>query len=212
MIQATAVIAQAMGNGIGVVGRKHRCAFREGISLCKGTAMVGNKSAGVTLVIGGAKSGKSRHAQSLAEACGGDPVFIATAQAFDPEMTERIARHRADRDDHWRTVEAPLLLADAITAADYENTVILVDCLTLWASNLLLGEEDIEAHLDALNAALAACRGPVVLVTNEVGWGIVPDNRLARKFRDIAGRINQSVAAHADRVTMVVAGLPFPLK
>jgi adenosylcobinamide kinase/adenosylcobinamide-phosphate guanylyltransferase len=162
------------------------------------------------LVLGGARSGKSRHAQALAEACSGLRVFVATAQAFDAEMVERIARHRADRDAGWRTIEAPLALPDAIAAAGVG--VILVDCLTLWASNLLLGDADDEAATVALLAALAATPARVVLVSNEVGWGIVPDNALARRFRDVAGRINQRVAAAADRVDLVVAGLAMRLK
>ncbi|MDR6788297.1 adenosylcobinamide kinase/adenosylcobinamide-phosphate guanylyltransferase [Sphingomonas sp. BE138] len=162
------------------------------------------------LVLGGARSGKSRHAQALAEGCAGAHVFVATAQAFDDEMRERIARHRADRDTRWRTVEAPVALAEAV--ADVCDGVVLVDCLTLWASNLLLGEADDEAATAALVAALAATPARVVLVANEVGWGIVPDNALARRFRDVAGRINQRVAAAVDRVDLVVAGLAMRLK
>ena len=166
----------------------------------------------VTLVIGGARSGKSRHAQALAERGTGDRVFIATAQPFDAEMRDRIARHQAERDGQWRTVEAPVLLAEAIAAADGPDTTLLVDCLTLWASNLLLAEEDVDGHLRALSETLKTVQADVVLVTNEVGWGIVPDNALARRFRDVAGLINQSVAAGADRVDLVVAGLPLHLK
>lgn len=164
------------------------------------------------LVLGGARSGKSRHAQACAEADGGARVFIATAQPFDAEMVDRIAHHRADRDARWRTVEAPLELAAAIRDADAADTVLLVDCLTLWASNLLLSDGDPDAATDALVAAMADVRGRLVLVSNEVGWGIVPDNALARRFRDVAGRINQRVAARADRVELIVAGLPIALK
>ncbi len=162
------------------------------------------------LVLGGARSGKSRHAQALAEACSGPRAFIATAQAFDAEMVERIARHRADRDADWRTIEAPLALPEAIAMAD--TAVILVDCLTLWASNLLLGDADADEATAALLAALVATSARVMLVSNEVGWGIVPDNALARRFRDVAGRINQRVAAAVDRVDLVVAGLAMRLK
>ncbi len=162
------------------------------------------------LVLGGARSGKSRHAQALAEACPGPRAFIATAQAFDAEMVERIARHRADRDADWRTIEAPLALPEAIAMAD--TAVILVDCLTLWASNLLLGDADTDEATAALLAALVATPARVMLVSNEVGWGIVPDNALARRFRDVAGRINQRVAAAVDRVDLVVAGLAMRLK
>ncbi|MEG3165999.1 bifunctional adenosylcobinamide kinase/adenosylcobinamide-phosphate guanylyltransferase [Sphingomonas sp. PB2P19] len=164
------------------------------------------------LVLGGARSGKSRHAQAVAEARGDRLVFIATAQAFDDEMRERIARHRSDRDARWRTVEAPLALAEAIRTADGEGVVILVDCLTLWASNLLLGDHDIDAAVDALVSTIAAARGTIVLVSNEVGYGIIPDNALARRFRDAAGILNQRVAAAADRVYLVAAGLPLRLK
>lgn len=175
--------------------------------------MTGRMTERVTLVLGGARSGKSRRAQALAEAAPVDRrVFIATAQAFDAEMRERIDRHRADRDARWRTVEAPLDLAAAIAAADAPGALLLVDCLTLWTSNLLLADQPLDPALDALCAALAAARGRVVLVSNEVGWGIVPDNALARRFRDLAGIVNQRVAAAADRVELVVAGLPMVLK
>lgn len=160
------------------------------------------------LVLGGARSGKSRHAQAVAEAIGGRLTYIATAQAFDGEMAERIARHRADRDARWTTIEAPLDLAGAIAAADAPGGVILVDCLTLWTSNLLLGDRDAEAAVAALLAAMAAVAGRLILVANETGLGIVPDNALARRFRDLAGTINQRVSASACAVDFVLAGLP----
>lgn len=162
-------------------------------------------------VLGGARSGKSRHAQALAEAAaasgGARLIYIATAQAFDEEMVDRIARHRADRDARWRTVDAPIELADALVTADTEDTVILVDCLTLWMSNLLLADQDIAARTDDLVSALAQLAGRVILVSNEVGLGIVPDNALARRFRDAAGRLHQQVAAQVESVDMVMAGL-----
>ncbi len=164
------------------------------------------------LVLGGARSGKSRHAQQVAEARRGDHVFIATAQAFDGEMVDRIARHRADRDGRWRTVEAPIALSSAIREADGAGVVMLVDCLTLWASNLLLGDHAIDPAVDDLVATIAAAQATIVLVSNEVGFGIVPDNALARRFRDVAGILNQRVAAVAERVELVVAGLPMRLK
>nr|WP_317891970.1 bifunctional adenosylcobinamide kinase/adenosylcobinamide-phosphate guanylyltransferase [uncultured Sphingomonas sp.] len=170
------------------------------------------RSGRTMLVLGGARSGKSRYAQGLAEASGGRLVFIATAQAFDDEMTDRIRRHQADRDGRWTTVEASVDLAGAIAAADDADAVVLVDCLTLWASNLLLGEEDAEARLAQLLAALKRARGQVLLVANEVGLGIVPDNALARAFRDLAGTINQRVAAVVDQVHMTVAGIPIIVK
>ena len=164
------------------------------------------------LVLGGARSGKSRHAQAAAETAGGELVFIATAQALDQEMAERIDRHRADRGPVWRTREAALDLAEAIGAEDRPGTVILVDCLTLWVSNLLLCNHDIQAATDALVAALSTASARVILVANEVGFGIVPDKRLARLFRDAAGTVNQRVAAAVSQVDLVVAGLPLRLK
>lgn len=164
------------------------------------------------LVLGGARSGKSRHAQGRAEALAGKLIYLATAQAFDQEMRERIALHRADRGPRWSTVEAPLELAEAITICSTPETVVLVDCLTLWASNLMLAQRDTAAATQGLLRAVSAARGPVILVSNEVGLGIVPDNALARRFRDVAGRINQEVAASVDEVVMMFAGLPLVLK
>ena len=167
-------------------------------------------------VLGGARSGKSRHAQGLAEAAATDHatrlVYIATAQAFDGEMTERIARHRAERDERWRTVEAPLALAAAIVEADAPDGVILVDCLTLWASNLMLAEADAETAIAALLDAIGRVAGRLVLVTNEVGMGIVPDNAMARRFRDLAGMLNQRVAAAVETVDLAVSGLTIRMK
>lgn len=160
------------------------------------------------LVLGGARSGKSRHAQNVAEAIGGELVYVATAQALDAEMEERIARHRADRDARWRTVEAPLELAGAIALNDAPNTAILVDCLTLWASNLLLGELDTESAVAGVIDVVGRVKGRLILVSNETGLGIVPDNALARRFRDLAGRINQRVAAAVGSVDFVLAGIP----
>ncbi|MBQ1498372.1 MAG: bifunctional adenosylcobinamide kinase/adenosylcobinamide-phosphate guanylyltransferase [Sphingomonas sp.] len=163
-------------------------------------------------VLGGARSGKSRYAQQRAEALAGRHVFIATAEAWDAEMAERIARHRADRDTRWETVDAPRDLAAALDAASGTGAVVLVDCLTLWASNLLLADADMEEATDELRAAIARFDGGLILVANETGFGIVPDNALARRFRDAAGRINQAVAATADEVMLVVAGLPMRVK
>lgn len=164
------------------------------------------------LVLGGARSGKSRHAQALAEAGDGERVFVATAQPFDEEMRERIARHQADRDGGWRTVEAPLDLPAAIGREGAAGRVLLADCLTLWLSNLLLAEADLEAAGAALVAAVAAAPARIVLVANEVGLGIVPDNALARRFRDAAGLLNQRMAGLCDAVDLVAAGLPLRLK
>ncbi|MGQ2933872.1 MAG: bifunctional adenosylcobinamide kinase/adenosylcobinamide-phosphate guanylyltransferase [Sphingopyxis sp.] len=163
-------------------------------------------------VLGGARSGKSRYAQARTEAAGGSPVFVATAEAFDDEMHERIARHQADRDARWRTVEAPRDLPAAIDALNSREAVVLVDCLTLWVSNLLLADADIPRASRELCAALARFEGTLILVANEVGLGIVPDNALARAFRDAAGQLNQSVAATVDEVVLLTAGLPLTLK
>jgi adenosylcobinamide kinase/adenosylcobinamide-phosphate guanylyltransferase len=164
----------------------------------------------LTLVLGGARSGKSRHAESLVTARPPPWIYVATAQALDDEMAARIAEHRARRDRGWRTVEAPRDLAAAIDGAD--GAPVLVDCLTLWLSNLMLAHADVEAEAARLEDALGRARGPVVLVANEVGLGIVPDNALARRFRDAAGRLNQRIAARANRVVMMVAGLPLEVK
>lgn len=163
-------------------------------------------------VLGGARSGKSRLAQARAEAWDGALLFVATGQAFDAEMRDRIARHRADRGERWRTMEAPVAIADAIRAHSAPGTLLLIDCLTLWASNLLLGDHDVEEATADLLRAIAGAAGPLILVANEVGLGIVPDNALARRFRDAAGTINQAVARVADEVVMTVAGLPMRLK
>ena len=171
----------------------------------------------VTLVLGGARSGKSRHAESLIDsaiAAGrfGGATYVATAQELDAEMAARIAEHRRRRGDLWHTVEAPLDLVAALAAHADPGRPVLVDCLTLWLSNLMDRGRDVGAETTALAAALQDLSGPVVLVSNEVGLGIVPANALAREFRDNAGRLNQRVAELADRVLFVAAGLPLTLK
>ncbi|EZP55017.1 Adenosylcobinamide kinase [Sphingomonas sp. RIT328] len=163
-----------------------------------------------TLFLGGARSGKSRLAQAAAERSAGPLHYLATAEAHDDEMAERIARHRADRDDRWRTIDCPVALPQAI-AAIHEGA-ILVDCLTLWLSNVMLGGHDLAAQGEALCAALAATRRPVFVVSNEVGLGIVPDHPLGRAFRDAAGRLHQQVAAVMHDVYFVVAGRVLPLQ
>ena len=163
------------------------------------------------LVLGGARSGKSRYAQQRIEACSGRLAYIATAQAFDAEMAERIAMHRAQRGEDWVTVEAPFDLCAALAGAKPEE-VVLVDCLTLWLTNHLLAEHDLEAEYDKLLPALQNCPAPVICVTNEVGWGIVPMDALSRRFRDEQGRLNQRVAAVADLALAVICGLPMALK
>ena len=166
----------------------------------------------VTLVLGGARSGKSAHAEALIERAGRAPVYLATATAGDAEMEARIAAHRARRGPRWTTVETPLDLLPALCRHAAPEAAVLVDCLTLWLANLMAAGRDVAAEGEALVAGLAGLAGPVVLVANEVGQGIVPGDPLARAFRDHAGRLNQAVAAAADRVTLVVAGLPLALK
>lgn len=170
------------------------------------------RAAPLTLVLGGARSGKSRFAEELAAVSGLARTYVATAEPYDDEMRERIAHHRARRDGTWTTVDAPLDLPEALERACAPDRIVLVDCLTLWLSNVMLAERDVERALDDLLAALARLAGPAILVSNEVGSGIVPDTRLGREFRDHQGRLNQRAAAIADRVTLVVAGLTLDLK
>ena len=162
----------------------------------------------VTLVLGGARSGKSRHAERLVEAAGGG-VYLATAEVRDAEMRARIELHQSRRGDTWQTVEAPFAIADIISSTD---APILVDCLTLWLSNLMEEERDITAETDTLINSFISAKYPIVLVANEVGLGIVPMNALARRFRDEAGRLNQAMAEIAGHVVFLAAGLPLSFK
>lgn len=165
------------------------------------------------LILGGARSGKSAFAQHRAVASGLPVIYLATAEAHDAEMTARIARHRADRPADWGLVEEPITLAAALRIHAAPDRCLLVDCLTLWLSNLLAaGDERLEAEISALTLTLPTLPGQVLLVSNEVGQGIVPANPLARRFRDQAGLLHQSIAACCDRVTFVIAGLPLTLK
>jgi len=167
------------------------------------------------LVTGGARSGKSRLAEQLAEACGAPLGYIATATAGDAEMAARISRHRERRGDRWQTFEEPLELARVLAEADGRHAALLVDCVTLWLTNLLLrydGREQVLPHVKELTGQLTVMQSTVVLVTNEVGQGIVPENRLARTFRDLSGEANQLLAAAADEVYVSIAGLPLRLK
>lgn len=168
-----------------------------------------------TLVLGGARSGKSAFAQKMAETAAeaGEtrPILIATGQAFDDEMAGRIARHQADRGESWTTIEAPLALPEAITALP-AAAVVVVDCLTLWMSNLMLDERDVEAAASLLVEAVAACPARLWLVSNEVGLGLVPETPLGRRFRDETGRLHQRLAQAVDQVYFVAAGLPLCLK
>jgi adenosylcobinamide kinase/adenosylcobinamide-phosphate guanylyltransferase len=166
----------------------------------------------LTLVLGGARSGKSRYAEGLVMERTPPWVYLATAEARDNEMAARISEHRHRRDDDWRTVEAPLDLPGAIAAHAGKGRAVLIDCLTLWLSNVMLAGRDLAAEQQRLVTALRNASGPVVTVSNEVGLGIVPDNALAREFRDAQGRLNMQLAAIADRVVLIAAGLPLILK
>ena len=170
----------------------------------------------ITLVIGGCRSGKSGFALEAANQIPGDQkIFLATSVPTDPEMDKRVATHKAERGDNWQTIEEPMMIHDAIELASKTAHVILVDCLTLWTSNLLLADYDEAKILEAVGrliGALETCPCPVFLVSNEVGYGIVPENSLARQFRDFAGLVNQKMAAMADRVFLTVAGIALPIK
>ncbi|MFW6147597.1 MAG: bifunctional adenosylcobinamide kinase/adenosylcobinamide-phosphate guanylyltransferase [Thermodesulfobacteriota bacterium] len=171
---------------------------------------------GCMLVLGGAKSGKSRFAMDACNALARKSIFLATAQALDREMEERILRHRSERGSEWLTVEEPIELASAIRTTDKQDTVILVDCLTLWLNNLFMKYRDerekIDRNIDDLVNQLSYVRGVVVVVSNEVGMGIVPEDELSRRYRDAAGLLNQRVAGVADRVVAILAGQPLVVK
>jgi adenosylcobinamide kinase/adenosylcobinamide-phosphate guanylyltransferase len=170
----------------------------------------------IVFVIGGCRSGKSKYALDMAEQMPGDKkIFIATCLPKDDEMKQRIARHQEQRSQTWTTVEEPVHLHESITKISQKTTVILVDCLTLWVTNIMLetGDENkIESHVSKLIHALATADGPVILVSNEVGTGIVPENKLARQFRDVMGQVNQAVAKTAGKVIWMVAGIPVTVK
>ncbi|MDG2284407.1 MAG: bifunctional adenosylcobinamide kinase/adenosylcobinamide-phosphate guanylyltransferase [Alphaproteobacteria bacterium] len=167
----------------------------------------------ITLILGGARSGKSRHGEEMALTSGLDPVYIATARAWDDEMLERIAAHQARRvGQGWLDVEAPLDLVTAINDKAAEGRVLLIDCLTLWLTNLMMAELKIDMAATDLHASLRAAPGRVILISNEVGFGIVPENAMARQFRDHAGRLHQDIARDADQVLLMVAGLPVVVK
>ena len=164
------------------------------------------------LVVGGQRSGKSRYAERLVAASGLAPLYLAVATAGDGEMADRIATHRARRGAGWRTVEEPLDVPGVLRRDATPQTVVLVECLTLWLSNLMGAGRDVEDETAKLLDALGGVRGPVVMVSNEVGAGIVPDNALARRYADALGTLNQQVATIADRVVLVAAGQPLVLK
>jgi adenosylcobinamide kinase/adenosylcobinamide-phosphate guanylyltransferase len=169
-----------------------------------------------TLVLGGCKSGKSRHAQSLAESLSAERrLYIATCVPMDAEMNDRVKRHQDDRDETWTTLETPVAVSIIIEGHSRDYGVILLDCLTLWVTNMILADmtqDEIMEKTKELCAAMKASHCPVVAVSNEVGAGIVPENKLARTFRDIQGVVNQVVAESADRVVVTFAGIPMVLK
>lgn len=164
------------------------------------------------LVLGGARSGKSAYAERLVADSGLPAIYIATAEAGDPEMAKRIAAHRRRRPAGWRTIEVPQGLESAVERETGEGRAVLVDCLTLWLSNLMLAEKEVEARFDRLAETAQRAGGLRVLVSNEVGLGLVPETPLGRRFRDAQGRLNQKIAAIADRVVFMAAGLPLVLK
>lgn len=176
-----------------------------------GSSCSQTKLPSLTLVVGGARSGKSRLAESLVASCGLKRNYIATAEAWDDEMQARILQHQSDRGAGWQTWDAPRDVDQTLSAIP-AGEVVLLDCVTLWLSNHLLAGSDIADKSTALTSALSACASPVVVVTNEVGWGIVPENALARAFRDHQGRLNQTIAGRAGLVIGILAGLPIVLK
>jgi adenosylcobinamide kinase / adenosylcobinamide-phosphate guanylyltransferase len=165
-----------------------------------------------TLILGGVRSGKSRHAEMLGRAHGGALIYIATGEAGDGEMAERIKHHRAARGPEWTTIEEPVELAAVLAREAGPERFVLVDCITLWISNLMGLQRSVPAEVDALAQAIGAAPGAVCLVSNEVGLGIVPDNAMARAFRDATGLAHQRLAAVCDQVVLMVAGLPMRLK
>ncbi|MGH6831356.1 MAG: bifunctional adenosylcobinamide kinase/adenosylcobinamide-phosphate guanylyltransferase [Methylocella sp.] len=171
-----------------------------------------DRSIGSLLILGGARSGKSRYAQRLAEASGLRPWLIATAQAHDAEMAARIARHAASRDARWTLVEEPIALAVALRREARKDRIVVVDCATLWLSNLLLQDDDLATATRHLGESIAGLAGPVILVSNEVGAGIVPEKPLARAFRDAQGLLNQALAEACEAVVLVSAGIALCLK
>lgn len=171
-----------------------------------------NASSNAVLVLGGARSGKSAFAERLVAETGLSRHYVATGRAWDEEMRERIARHREDRGEGWQTHEEPVELVRRLEALDAPDTVILVDCLTLWVTNLMMEERVLPDEFARLADHVRQARAELVIVSNEVGLGIVPENRMAREFRDHAGRLHQSIAAVAANVYFVAAGLPLKMK
>lgn len=169
----------------------------------------------ITFILGGVRSGKSRYAADLAKKGGKEIAFLATCEPLDGEMKKRIARHRQERPKNWDTFEEPRDIAEVLKRIGNKFEVVLIDCLTLWVSNCLLDgmrSEKIESEIKAVLAAAKKSRAKIILVSNEVGLGVVPDNKLARDFRDLAGRVNQITAKHADTVVLMAAGIPLVIK
>ncbi len=175
-------------------------------------ASPGNENAKITFVLGGARSGKSSFAETMVESSGLQPVYLATGRAFDSEMESRIVTHRDRRGPQWQTQEEPLDLVGALEKHTGNDRFVLVDCLTLWITNLMMAEQDIANATDVLVATLPKLSGPVAFVSNEVGLGIVPENRMAREFRDHVGFLHQAVATAADEVYFLAAGLSLKMK
>ena len=169
-------------------------------------------TAETTFIIGGARSGKSVFAESLVLKSGHKPIYLATGRASDDEMAQRIEEHQSRRGEDWHTVEEPLALVDALTQASIEKRIILVDCLTLWITNLMMAEADVAREADALVGYLAEAPVPIVIVSNEVGQGVVPENKMARAFVDLSGLVHQRVAAACKHVYFVTSGIPQKLK
>ncbi|WP_025899660.1 bifunctional adenosylcobinamide kinase/adenosylcobinamide-phosphate guanylyltransferase [Sneathiella glossodoripedis] len=166
----------------------------------------------ITFVLGGARSGKSRFAEQLAIDSGLNKIYVATSQIFDAEMQERVNLHQQSRGGDWITIEEPIDLGKILKTQTGSGNILLIDCLTLWLTNLVLAERNIEDAGNSICDALQQANGPVILVSNEVGLGIVPENEMARRFRDHAGILHQKIAALADRVYLITAGLPQQLK
>ena len=166
----------------------------------------------ITLVLGGARSGKSRFAEKQAHVSGKERLYLATSQIFDDEMKSRVDKHKLDRSPDWITIEEPLEISDLLKREASPDRIILLDCLTLWVTNLMMAERDMKSTFANLVDTLQTLKGDVILVSNEVGQGIVPDNKMAREFRDLAGWLHQDIAAIATEVYFVTAGLPQRLK
>lgn len=166
----------------------------------------------ITFILGGSRSGKSSFALDCASKLPGSKAFIATAQAFDEEMKERIERHKKERSADWKTFEEPTALPQILSRISEDHDVIIVDCLTLWLSNLIMNDTAVDADIESLLSAAATCPSCIFIVSNEVGMGIVPENALARRFRDLAGTLNRRVAEIANEVYLVAAGIPLKIK